>query len=742
VKAGRFDTTIHEQFKAAMMVRGIIPPEDLEDDGSIHRCDVEGDDGVDNGKGDGTYLLHCDGIPAGGFCNWRDGLNWENWRADIDRELTDEELQELQRQAETDREKRETDIAARYAEAAQKAAEIWSEARPCTQHPYLDRKHVQAHRAHVSRRADLVIPMYDAAGVLTSLQFIAEDGRKRFLTGGRVSGCRFGIGGQPIDTVLIGEGFATCASAHEATGYPVAVAFNCGNLVAVAGALRLKYPATRIVFLADDDHQTAGNPGLTKAREAAAAVGGVVAIPDFGPNRPHPAKDFNDLALHLGAEAVKRCIEAALGSEATEQPDPTPATEKVREFPTLAEEAYIGLAGEIVRLLEPHTEADPAGLLLSLHIFFGNCIGRGPYYLAESTEHGPNLYLVKVGDTSKARKGTSEDRIRALFRFVDEDWVRDRTHGGLSSGEGVIWEVRDPITKLVRDRKTKEVTEEIVDPGERDKRLLVTESEFAGALRVMQRQGNTLSKTVRELWDRPDARTMTKTSPARTTGSCVSIIGHITAPELRTYLDRTEMANGFGNRFLYAGVRRSKLLPFGGRLDEQELENAAKKVWLAVEQARIVRRVDWSPDAAAAWEAIYAELSAPRPGLLGELTARAEAQVVRLALIYALWDGTDTITEAHLLAAVGIEDFSRKSVEYVFGDTLGDQAADTILAALRAAGSSGLTRTDINNLLSRSMPANQIARALGELSSRKLAVQRKGATSAIGGRPPEIWTAV
>src|SRR5262249_40524161 len=132
-------------------------------------------------------------------------------------------------------------------------------------------------------------------------------------------------------------------------------------------------------------------------------------------------------------------------SGAAEQPDPTPAAEKVREFPVLADEAYIGLPGEIVRLLEPHTEADPAGLLLSLHVFFGNCIGRGPYYLAESSKHGPNLYLVKVGDTAKARKGTSEDRVRALFRFVDEGWVRDRTHGGLSSGEGVIFEVRDPV---------------------------------------------------------------------------------------------------------------------------------------------------------------------------------------------------------------------------------------------------------------------------------------------------------
>jgi hypothetical protein len=438
------------------------------------------------------------------------------------------------------------------------------------------------------------------------------------------------------------------------------------------------------------------------------------------------------------ADAVdRRSVNGHAEYRAVDAPNLSPPG--VREFPVMAEEAFIGLAGDIVRAIEPHTESDSAGLLLSSHAWFGNCIGRGPHYRVEATEHGPNLYIVKVGDTSKARKGTGEDRIRAIFRHVDDEWASRRVHTGLSSGEGVIWGVRDPITKMVQDKKSGATVKETLDAGESDKRLLVVESEFAGALRVMQREGNILSRILRDGWDRGDLATLTKNSPARATGSCISMIGHITATELRANFDRTEMANGFGNRILFACVRRSKLLPFGGTMQDGEINGLAYQVRHAIEAARGRRSIVMAPDAADVWCSIYSDLSEDRPGLLGSLTARAEAHVVRLAMLYALWAGGDRIELDHLLAAVAVEDFCRKSVEYIFGDMLGDPVADTILDALRAAGASGLTRTEIYNLFSRNVPSNQIARALGDLARRGLASQRRG--EALAGRPPEIWVA-
>ena len=156
----------------------------------------------------------------------------------------------------------------------------------------------------------LLVPVRDRAGEWLSLQRISADGEKRFLPGGRVSGGYYAIG-KARGTVCIAEGFATAATIHEATGHPVAVAFNCGNLEAVARALREKLPKARLILCADDDARTDGNPGLTKATEAARAVGGLLAVPDFGADRPEKATDFNDLAQHRGADAVKACIASA-----------------------------------------------------------------------------------------------------------------------------------------------------------------------------------------------------------------------------------------------------------------------------------------------------------------------------------------------------------------------------------------------------------------------------------------------
>jgi len=230
------------------------------------------------------------------------------------------------------------------------------------------------------------------------------------------------------------------------------------------------------------------------------------------------------------------------------------------EFPVMAKEAYYGPAGEIVEAIKPHTESDPAFLLINLLVFFGNALGRGPHYMVEGTPHYPIFDALFVGATSKARKGTGDGRVRQVFARADPDWFQRRIQSGLSSGEGLIWEVRDAITKTVKGK------EEVVDEGERDKRLLIVQSEFAGVLQAIRREGSLLSTVMRDAWDGKDLKTLVKHSPARATGAHISIIGHITGTELRYLMDRISMANGLGNRFLIACVKRSNVLPFGGSL--------------------------------------------------------------------------------------------------------------------------------------------------------------------------------
>jgi hypothetical protein len=321
--------------------------------------------------------------------------------------------------------------------------------------------------------------------------------------------------------------------------------------------------------------------------------------------------------------------------EMADKPEPAKGSGQTRDaaWPVLAPAAYHGLAGEVVARILPDTESDPAALLLQYLVSFGNAVGRQPYYLIEQDQHFVNLFVVLAGQTSKSRKGTSAGRIRAIFNVADPDWVHERILGGMSSGEGVISAVRDPTYAIRKG------AEELIDAGVTDKRLLLDEREFFQALAVLRREGSILSRVVRDAWDcREKLATITKHSPTRATRPFISIIGHITADELRQALDHTSMANGYANRFLFACVRRSKLLPHGGALDEEIGGKLGAQTLEALIGARSVERLMMTEAANRYWREIYPTLSEGLPGLLGAITDRAEAQTIRLALLYALLD--------------------------------------------------------------------------------------------------------
>jgi hypothetical protein len=434
--------------------------------------------------------------------------------------------------------------------------------------------------------------------------------------------------------------------------------------------------------------------------------------------------------------AVRKLAEQA--AEADPHWEKSEKSEKSHERPeALATEAFHGIAGEVVRAMEPHTEADPASILIQFLSAFGAACGRSAYVQVEGDRHPAQLWAVLVGETAKGRKGTSWGRIRQLFELACPEFARDRVVSGLSSGEGVIWAVRDPIKKIVEDKKTGELGEEIIDFGVDDKRLFVLESEFASPLRHMERSGNTLSSTLRCFWDNGDVAALTKNSPARTTGSLVSILGHVTAEELRRYLTRTEMANGLANRFMFLCTRRSKKLPFGG--GDIDLEPLAARVTdcLCRARARGEHRVHWADGAKEIWREVYDDLSEGRPGMVGAVTSRAEAQTLRLALTYALLDGSAFIEAEHLRAALVVWRFCDQSCAYLFGTSLGNPVADEIRRALEASPA-GLTRNDIMNMFRRHRASEEIRQALDQLAERGLA---RSETRSTGGRPGERWYA-
>ena len=278
------------------------------------------------------------------------------------------------------------------------------------------------------------------------------------------------------------------------------------------------------------------------------------------------------------------------------------------------------------------------------------------------------------------------------------------------------------------------------DAGPLTQRLLVVESEFAAPLRMITRDGNTLSPVVRQAWDGGKLQIMTKQFPEISTKPHVSIIGHVTREELRRELTRTDAGNGFGNRFLWVCVRRSKLLPDGGLLPEGEFERIADKLGESVKFACALEDHEFRRDqeTKGLWHSIYAELSSGKPGLFGAVTSRAEAQVMRLACIYALLDCCKEIHSVHLRAALAVWAYCEGSAKYVFGDAIGDPFADE-LRRLLSINPEGLTRTAISNIYKRNRRSADIDAVLAILQQRGLA---KATVQETDGRPATLWQAV
>lgn len=353
-----------DAFRDAMRATGIELDGGIEADGKLHRVAAVGDR---RGKKDAWYLLHLDGIPNGRFGHWARSIEGD-WKSDAKPSLTRAEQEAQAKRIEAARAAADGERRRRHDSAAREAAKIWERAAPApapADHPYLVRKGVQSHGLRVAtwhRReqgpdqawrdreipGSLLVPLFNAEGQLRSLQAIfpersAEGRDKDYLPGGEKAGCHFVLGKPlPGAALLVAEGYATAASLHECTGLAVAVAFDAGNLRPVATALREAVPGVRLVIAGDDDRATVGNPGATKAREAAEASGGVWCLPVF--QLEGAGTDFNDLHQSEGAEAVRAAISAALsvqaadvrrdspaasgGPEAAEEPEAKPAGER------------------------------------------------------------------------------------------------------------------------------------------------------------------------------------------------------------------------------------------------------------------------------------------------------------------------------------------------------------------------------------------------------------------------------
>ena len=315
--------SLKSDFLRAISTAGIKPPQNVVIDGQIHRFSTNDKIG-DNA---GWYVLKNHGdFTFGAFGDWRTGIQ-EKWSSKDESQMSKVEKDQMWKEIRRIKKSNEEDCLEKQKKAAEEAEKIWESAEPArSDHSYLVRKGVKSYGLKQVKRDGLdilLVPLLDEDGKIWSFQRIYPDQRradKILLKNGRTSGLYFTIGDLSIQRVVC-EGYATGASIHAATGYCVHVAFNAWNLKAVAQTIRKLHSDVELFIAADDDHKTDGNPGVTKATEAAWSSNAKIVIPVWSKERGEKDNDFNDLFKSEGPQSINNCFEKA-GRSLEEKTDP------------------------------------------------------------------------------------------------------------------------------------------------------------------------------------------------------------------------------------------------------------------------------------------------------------------------------------------------------------------------------------------------------------------------------------
>jgi hypothetical protein len=403
--------------------------------------------------------------------------------------------------------------------------------------------------------------------------------------------------------------------------------------------------------------------------------------------------------------------------------------------PQLPPAALHGLPGEVVRAIEPHTEGDPAALLVTYLVMLGNACGPQPSVQVGAGSHPGRLFALIVGDSATGRKGTAASEVERLFEQADPDWYDDRVERGIQSAPALVARAGDS----------------------RDPRLLVLELEFGRLLAAMAYRPD-LGNKLKDAWDTGNLSTTTKDLSSRriARGAHISVIGHVTGAELAHRMTRTDLEGGFGNRFLYVVARRSKLLPRGGSLDLDLVDKLADQTADVIGFAHTVALADLDPVSRALcdyhgtyplvplqrtaafwdlWDQLYGGAFEERPaGQAGAVTSRTAAQVLRLAVTYALADQTTAVGLPHLEAAHAVWRFCRESAAAIFGTVTGNRDSDRFLAELERGP---LSRRDLSILFQRHKSQRQLDEVVA--AAQAVADIDEYTVTGTGGRPALMY---
>lgn len=399
----------------------------------------------------------------------------------------------------------------------------------------------------------------------------------------------------------------------------------------------------------------------------------------------------------------------------------------VRHWPSSLPFEQMGRAGRIAQLVTQGTEIDPHAVLFSLLTIAGGVVGPDVHLYVGESKHYCRLFCVLSGASSRGRKGSSLAPIISIFKEIVPEFPEIWTSGPLSSGEGLLWRIRDASEEVDKDGVS-------TDPGVEDKRLIILDGEFAAALRAMKRETNTLSAILRNAWDDGNISPLTKTKPVRVSNGHVCFTSHITSPELHTCLSESDSVNGFANRILWICTRRQGSVPFPERLSRETRGEIGSILSQTLSTTGETREMTLSIEAKSLFAEAYPILTQERPGLYGAATSRAEAQTLRLSMILALLEGSAVIRREDMVRALHCWRYAEESARFIFGDREPDQRANKILDYL--AGGERTTTQITVDLFKRNVSG--ISSVLEYLQSvGKITCRKEASTS--GKKPATYW---
>lgn len=407
-------------------------------------------------------------------------------------------------------------------------------------------------------------------------------------------------------------------------------------------------------------------------------------------------------------------------------------------YPEFSWDTDFGIAGEVAKLAADGTEVDPCPVIFTFLTAAAALFGLNCYINVGETRHYPRLFVCIVGSSSRSRKGSSTGLIRRLIDKVNEMSSGDNRpeslsviEGGLSSHEGLIFAIRDPSDDEDDDGNPK-------DKGVSDKRALIIEEEFASTLKVASRDGNALSPILRKAWDGGVMQSLTKNNRIKATDPHINLVTHITGYELRKVLVENEVQNGFANRFLWVCARRTGIVAFPKRAKDSDVQRIALRLRTALKTARSRKDLCMDAEARQRWEEIYRTVSIDEVGRAAAFTARGEAHILRMALIFALLECGETIKVKHLNAAYCLWLYSDASIRHIFCSAEGvegDRDAQRVLTALRRRAA--MTQSDMHKLFNNHKPKRHLIELLTQLEGVNKIYQdvRKGN----GTKSARVW---